>query len=79
MMACAQTGSGKTAAFLVPTCSKLFSTAPHMIVRRGQGGMYRATPLVLIIAPTRELSTQIFDEARRVSLRDMTRNRNVSD
>ena len=33
----------------------------------------RAEPLVLIIAPTRELSTQIFDEARRLCYRSMLR------
>lgn len=33
----------------------------------------RAEPLVLIIAPTRELATQIFDEARRLCYRSMLR------
>ena len=33
----------------------------------------RAEPLVLIIAPTRELSTQIFDETRRLCYRSMLR------
>ncbi len=33
----------------------------------------RAEPLVLIVAPTRELSTQIFDEARRLCYRSMLR------
>ena len=33
----------------------------------------RAEPLVLVIAPTRELSTQIFDEARRLCYRSMLR------
>lgn len=32
-----------------------------------------AEPLVLIIAPTRELATQIFDEARRLCYRSMLR------
>jgi ATP-dependent RNA helicase DDX3X len=32
-----------------------------------------AQPLVLIIAPTRELSVQIFDEARRLCYRSMLR------
>jgi len=34
---------------------------------------YRAEPLVLIIAPTRELATQIFDESRRFCYRSMLR------
>ena len=33
----------------------------------------RAEPLVLILAPTRELSTQIFDETRRLCYRSMLR------
>ena len=33
----------------------------------------RAEPLILIIAPTRELSVQIFDEARRLCYRTMLR------
>ena len=69
-MACAQTGSGKTAAFLVPTCSALFDKAPQLVARpqsRFDARSFRAKPLVLIIAPTRELCTQIFDESRRVT------------
>ena len=33
----------------------------------------RAEPLVLIVVPTRELATQIFDEARRLCYRSMLR------
>jgi len=33
----------------------------------------RAEPLILIVAPTRELCTQIFDEARRLCYRSMLR------
>lgn len=33
----------------------------------------RAEPLVVIVAPTRELATQIFDEARRFCYRSMLR------
>ncbi|KAI7864777.1 P-loop containing nucleoside triphosphate hydrolase protein [Spinellus fusiger] len=70
LMACAQTGSGKTAAFLIPTCSSLFTKAPQMVARpRGphDSRHFKAKPLVLILAPTRELCSQIFDEARRVN------------
>ena len=33
----------------------------------------RAEPLVLVVCPTRELATQIFDEARRLCYRSMLR------
>lgn len=76
----AQTGSGKTAAFLIPTISKLMGKAKklaaprHSLMRpwtREDG--VRAEPLILVVAPTRELSTQIFDEARRLCYRSMLR------
>lgn len=69
LMACAQTGSGKTAAFLIPTCSALITKARNLIARPAGGyeaRRFKAMPLVLIVAPTRELCCQIFDEARRV-------------
>lgn len=66
LMACAQTGSGKTAAFLVPTI--------HQLLKRGgppqppsSGGRSRRAsfPSVLVLAPTRELASQIFEESRK--------------
>ena len=33
----------------------------------------RAEPLILVVVPTRELATQIFDEARRLCYRSMLR------
>lgn len=68
-MACAQTGSGKTAAFLIPTCSAMFGQAQQLIARASPHDYrhFKARPLVLILAPTRELCCQIFDESRRVS------------
>ncbi|CEP13816.1 hypothetical protein [Parasitella parasitica] len=72
LMACAQTGSGKTAAFLIPTCSALFAQAQQLISRASPNDYrhFKARPLVLILAPTRELCCQIFDESRRVSAFD---------
>ncbi|CAG8453063.1 8875_t:CDS:10 [Ambispora gerdemannii] len=71
LMACAQTGSGKTAAFLVPILSRLFGKAKKLAAPRPPPGKtrgYKAQPLVLILAPTRELATQIFDECRRFTV-----------
>ena len=72
-------GSGKTAAFLIPILSKLMGKAKKLAAPRPnpatfQAGLspgVRAEPLVLIVCPTRELATQIFDEARRFCYRTM--------
>ena len=81
VIAVAQTGSGKTAAFFIPILSKLMGKAkklaaprpnPNVAIESRFGGVI-AEPLVLVIVPTRELSVQIFDEARRLCYRSMLR------
>ena len=64
MMACAQTGSGKTAGFLFPVISVMLrnGAAPEP-EKRGYNKAAYVTALIL--APTRELVTQIFDEAQK--------------
>lgn len=54
----AETGSGKTAAFMIPMIAYLYDLPPTMISRTGEHG-----PLALIMAPTRELALQIEQEA----------------
>ena len=49
VLACAQTGSGKTAAFLLPILHKLIDKP-------------RGTPRALVLAPTRELAAQILED-----------------
>lgn len=74
VMACAQTGSGKTAAFLVPILNQMYEAGPVK-----QMGSYnrqhkaKQYPLGLVLAPTRELATQIFDEARKFAYRSRVR------
>ncbi len=53
VMACAQTGTGKTAAFLLPTLQRLEA-------RRAPAGR---GPRALVLTPTRELATQVRDAA----------------
>jgi len=60
LMACAQTGSGKTAGFILPVLSAL-SRYPDLLSSRLSA---KQTPLALVIAPTRELATQIFKDAK---------------
>ncbi|KAK2757266.1 hypothetical protein FQN54_004780 [Arachnomyces sp. PD_36] len=81
LIAVAQTGSGKTAAFLIPVLSKLMGKAKKLAAPRPYLGAgfnehtdsVRGEPLVVIVVPTRELATQIFDEARRLCYRSMLR------
>jgi len=62
LMACAQTGSGKTAAFCFPIISGILkSPRPQQRSRSTR----TAFPLALILSPTRELSVQIHEEARK--------------
>ncbi|MDD9912541.1 MAG: DEAD/DEAH box helicase [Alphaproteobacteria bacterium] len=55
VLACAQTGTGKTAAFTLPAVYRLLSK-PHQEGRR--------TPRVLILTPTRELANQVAENVR---------------
>ena len=59
IMACAQTGSGKTAAFLLPVISRLIELGVE------SREMNRQVPDVVIVIPTRELAVQVHYEARR--------------
>ena len=61
LMACAQTGSGKTAAFLVPILNNLLAAGPQGSQNQGggYGGRRKQFPLALVLAPTRELATQV--------------------
>ncbi len=67
LMACAQTGSGKTAAFLVPTlhCMLEMGGPPAPPAHNHQRGRRRVFPTALVLAPTRELASQIYDEAQK--------------
>ena len=75
VMACAQTGSGKTAAFLVPILNQIFERGPVPNASAGQRSYARRKqyPLALVLAPTRELATQIYDEAKKFAYRSRVR------
>jgi len=73
LMSCAQTGSGKTAAFLLPILNRIFTDGPAGPPPGGYGGRRKQYPLALVLAPTRELATQIFDEARKFAYRSKVR------
>lgn len=62
LMACAQTGSGKTAAYVLPIMTNIL-----------QDGIQSSSlseiqsPQALILSPTRELALQIFNECKKFS------------
>ena len=55
LLGIAQTGTGKTAAFMLPSLDRLASPRVHPIAKRVR---------MLVLAPTRELASQIADNAR---------------
>ena len=76
LMACAQTGSGKTGGFLFPILHQSFVQGPSPIPPQASGAGYRqrkAYPTALILAPTRELVSQIYDESRKFAYRSWVR------
>lgn len=77
LLAAAQTGTGKTAAFLLPTMNNLEHIAPPKPVRE-RGGRNRRRgakkpegngrgPVMLVITPTRELAQQIDEVASKIA------------
>ncbi|NXJ05828.1 DDX4 helicase, partial [Odontophorus gujanensis] len=60
LMSCAQTGSGKTAAFLLPIVDQMMKDGVTASAFRKQ-----QEPQCIIVAPTRELINQIFLVARK--------------
>ncbi|GLB43286.1 putative DEAD box helicase family protein [Lyophyllum shimeji] len=77
LMACAQTGSGKTGGFLFPILSASFTQGPRPPPEVSHATAYprsrKAYPTALILAPTRELVSQIHDEARKFAYRSWVR------
>jgi len=56
----AETGTGKTAAYLLPTMQKLLAAPSN------KNNPQRTAPRVLILVPTRELALQVADHAERL-------------
>jgi ATP-dependent RNA helicase RhlE len=78
LIACAETGTGKTAAFVVPMLQRLLSTPSGVAARQEAGLKIGASPVddmteraaksrVLVLAPTRELAVQIEDDIHGLS------------
>lgn len=65
LVGCAQTGSGKTIAYLIPIATQLLLEENLFEIRRE----IRSYPLVLIILPTRELAQQTYNESIKIFYR----------
>ena len=65
VLAAAQTGTGKTAAFLLPTMDRL----GHVPRSRARGRAAAQGPLMLVVTPTRELAQQIEDVCKAIAKR----------
>ena len=63
VLGCAQTGTGKTAAFALPILHRLARPAAEngQRARNGQRNRNGKRPRALVLCPTRELATQIFE------------------
>jgi len=66
LMACAQTGSGKTAAFMVPIISRLLEEGT-LSNRLEPGTRETVNPECVVVTPTRELAKQIQQQAKKFS------------
>lgn len=62
LMACAETGSGKTLAYMYPLIAKMIEDGPPSF-----SNSPAARPAALVIAPTRELAIQIYQEALKLA------------
>ena len=70
-LGCAQTGSGKTIAFLIPLINLMLKEGPpkddnKYLKTNSNYNLSCSYPVMLILVPTRELAEQIFKEARKV-------------
>ena len=61
VIACSQTGSGKTIAFLSPIVNQMMKDGPPK-----ETDNFPSSPVGLILIPTRELAEQIYREARKL-------------
>lgn len=68
LMSCAQTGSGKTAAFLLPIIQHIMAGGPDIMKAPSfTNGRRTYYPSALVLSPTRELAIQIHKEAAKFS------------
>jgi superfamily II DNA/RNA helicase len=65
--------NSKTAAFLVPILNRMFEQGASIAPPSNRPYRRKQYPLGLVLAPTRELATQIYEEAKKFSYRSRMR------
>ena len=65
VIACAQTGSGKTAAYLLPIIHRLLAEESSGLLHHSSPMSPTMEPSAIIFAPTRELARQIAEQCRK--------------
>ena len=81
VMCTSETGSGKTAAFLIPVCAKLLEEKKQQQIARRDGPIAPCDlrlaicgqPRAVILAPTRELASQIAKQATKLCAQQLDR------
>ncbi|KAJ3147560.1 DEAD-box ATP-dependent RNA helicase [Geranomyces michiganensis] len=78
IMASAQTGSGKTAAFVIPILNVILQGGPCDVAPVIENDrLVTVYPLVLVLEPTRELAVQVNEETKKFGYRSWVRTRCV--
>lgn len=67
LIACSQTGSGKSAAFILPIVNQLLNGETEFQPQEAIRGQRTQEPLVLVLSPTRELCVQLYQHFRLFS------------
>lgn len=62
ILACSQTGSGKTACYLFTVIAKMLMDGPPPTMKRPN-----CSPLALILVPTHELANQVYEESLKLT------------
>ncbi|XP_070712424.1 uncharacterized protein, partial [Pempheris klunzingeri] len=71
LLGCAQTGSGKTVAFVLPLLHHIYNEGYYHPKSAYSSRVAVCMPKALIMAPTRELATQIYEVAVKFAYRTM--------
>lgn len=64
LLVCAQTGTGKTAAFAIPILQLMYEQKQNALRQQTSRGLHRRSIRTLVLTPTRELAIQVEESLR---------------